>query len=148
MKVPFFSYHLMIGLGTLFIALTLLASLLRWRGRLWESRWLLWVFVFAVVGPIVANEVGWIAAEVGRQPWIVHPPVEWTATGDLVTGPEGTVVYDEALGLRTTDAVSPSRAREPGARLAGRLRPDLRGADRGVAVRARPQDQARARARG
>ena len=107
-KVPFFSYHLMIGLGTLFIALTLLASLLRWRGRLWETRWLLWVFVFAVVGPIVANEVGWIAAEVGRQPWIVHPPVEWTAAGDLVTGPAGTVVYDEALGLRTVNAVSPS----------------------------------------
>jgi cytochrome d ubiquinol oxidase subunit I len=42
-----------------------------WRGRLFESRWLLWLLVFAVAGPMIANEVGWIAAEVGRQPWIV-----------------------------------------------------------------------------
>jgi len=38
----------------------------------------------------------------------VQPSVEWNAAGDLVTGPEGTVVYDEAQGLRTVDAVSPS----------------------------------------
>jgi cytochrome d ubiquinol oxidase subunit I len=59
-----------------------------------------------VVPAVVANQAGWIAAEVGRQPWIVHPPVEWTEGGDLVTGPDGAVVYDESLGLRTTDAVS------------------------------------------
>jgi cytochrome d ubiquinol oxidase subunit I len=99
----------MIGLGFLFIGLTLLASFLRWRGRLYETRWLLWVFVPAVVLPIAANELGWVAAEVGRQPWIVHPPVEWSADGsDLVVGPDGTVVYDEREGLRTADAVSPN----------------------------------------
>ena len=41
-----------------------------------------------------------------RQPWIVHPPVAWTDSGQLVTGPDGRVVYDESLGLRTTEAVS------------------------------------------
>ena len=88
--ITFQSYHLMIGLGMLFIVLTLYASFLHWRGTLYDTRWLMWVFVFAVVGPLVANQVGWIAAEVGRQPWIVHPPVEWTADGtDLVTGPDG-----------------------------------------------------------
>jgi cytochrome d ubiquinol oxidase subunit I len=102
------SYHVMIGLGMLFIALTLLASVLRWRRRLYDTRWLLWVFVFAVVAPVAANELGWVAAEVGRQPWIVHPPVEWTADGDLVVGPSGVVDYDESQGLRTTDAVSPT----------------------------------------
>jgi cytochrome d ubiquinol oxidase subunit I len=62
-----------------------------------------------VVLPIVSNEVGWVAAEVGRQPWIVHPPVEWTDDGtDVVVGPEGTVEYDEREGLRTTEAVSPT----------------------------------------
>ena len=106
--IPFATYHLMIGLGMAFIAVTLLACFLLWRGRLWETRWLLWVFVFAVVGAMVANQVGWVAAEVGRQPWIVHPPVAWTDGGDLVVGPSGVVEYDEKLGLRTTDAVSPN----------------------------------------
>jgi cytochrome d ubiquinol oxidase subunit I len=68
----------------------------------------MWVFVFAVLGPLVANQLGWVAAEVGRQPWIVHPPVEWTGDGDLVVGADGVVVYDEKLGLRTEDAVSTS----------------------------------------
>jgi cytochrome d ubiquinol oxidase subunit I len=104
----FASYHVMISLGMTFIALTLLASFLLWRGRLYETRWLLWCFVFAVGGAMVANQLGWVAAEVGRQPWIVHPPVEWTADGDLVVGPDGVVEYDERVGLRTVDAVSPS----------------------------------------
>jgi cytochrome d ubiquinol oxidase subunit I len=98
----------MVGLGMLFIASTLFASWCWWRGTLFQKRWLLWYFVFAVILAFVANEVGWVAAEVGRQPWIVHPPVEWTDTGDVVVGPEGVVVYDEQLGLRTIDAVSPS----------------------------------------
>ena len=106
--VSFASYHIMIGLGMAFIGLTLLASFLFWRGSLYKTRWLLWVFVFAVGGALAANELGWTAAEVGRQPWIVHPPLEWTADGDLVTGPSGLVEYDETLGLRTEDAVSPS----------------------------------------
>ena len=104
----FASYHVMISLGMLFIGLTLLSSFLRWRGKLYEQRWLLWVFVFAVILPVVSNELGWVAAEVGRQPWIVHPPVEWTANGDVVVGPSGVVEYDETLGLRTLDAVSPT----------------------------------------
>jgi cytochrome d ubiquinol oxidase subunit I len=105
----FLSYHLMVALGLLFVGLTLLASFLRWRGRLYETRWLLWIFVPAVVLPILANEVGWVAAEVGRQPWIVHPPVEWTADGaDLVVDGDGFVAYDEREGLRTVDGVSPS----------------------------------------
>lgn len=106
--LSFQAYHLMVGLGFFFIGLTLLASLLRWRGRLYETRWLLWVFVPAVALPILSNELGWVAAEVGRQPWIVHPPVEWSADGsDLVVGPDGFVSYDEREGLRTVDAASP-----------------------------------------
>jgi cytochrome d ubiquinol oxidase subunit I len=81
--------------------------LLLWRGRLFETRWLLWVFVFAVGAAVLANQLGWVAAEVGRQPWIVHPPVEWTADGDVAVGASGAVEYDEGQGLRTLDAVSP-----------------------------------------
>lgn len=111
--LSFASYHLMVALGMAFIALTLLASFLRRRGKLYRTRWLLWIFVGAVVLPVIANEVGWVAAEVGRQPWIVHPPVAWTEDGNLVVGPDGLVAYDEDQGLRTADAVSPSlRARQ------------------------------------
>lgn len=70
--VPFLSYHMMIGLGTAFIGLTSLALVLLWRRALFSQRWLLWVFVVAVLGPYVANETGWIAAETGRQPWVVY----------------------------------------------------------------------------
>ena len=41
-------------------------------GTLWDKRWLLWAFVLAIPLPYVANQVGWVTAEVGRQPWIVY----------------------------------------------------------------------------
>ncbi len=67
----FASYHIMAGLGTYFIAITFFGLFLWWRKKLFEWRWLLWVFVISVIGPYVANECGWVATEVGRQPWIV-----------------------------------------------------------------------------
>jgi cytochrome d ubiquinol oxidase subunit I len=104
--IPFVTYHLMITLGMFFIGLTLLACYLWWRGKLFEQRWLMWVFVFSVLAAVVGNQAGWVAAEVGRQPWIVHPPVTYDEAGELVVGPEGTVVYDETQGLRTSEAIS------------------------------------------
>lgn len=70
--LPFLSYHVMVGLGMTFIGLTSLAVFMLWRKRLFEQRWLLWVFVVAVLGPYVANQTGWVASEVGRQPWVVY----------------------------------------------------------------------------
>lgn len=90
--LSFQSYHLMIALGTLFIASTLLGCWYWWNGTLFERRWLLWFFVPAVILAFAANEVGWVAAEVGRQPWVVYPTQD--AAG-VVTG-----------GLRTADSVS------------------------------------------
>ncbi len=43
-----------------------------WRGTLFRKRWLLWIFVFGVLGPVLANELGWFSAELGRQPWVVQ----------------------------------------------------------------------------
>ena len=40
--------------------------------KLFHTRWLLWVLVFSVMGPQIANQLGWLSAEVGRQPWIVY----------------------------------------------------------------------------
>lgn len=77
--LPFFSFHVMVGLGMFFIAVTLYALVLLKRGTLFRKRWLLWVFVFAVIGPFAANELGWVAAEVGRQPWIVYNQMRTSA---------------------------------------------------------------------
>lgn len=65
-------YHLMVMIGMTLIALTLFASFLWWRGKLFDKHWLLVVFVFATLLPQIANQVGWFAAEMGRQPWVVY----------------------------------------------------------------------------
>jgi len=81
--IPFFTFHIMVGLGTYFIVLTLYGLWCYKRGSLFQKKWLLWVFVFSVIGPFIANQFGWIAAEVGRQPWIVYNLLK---TGDAVSG--------------------------------------------------------------
>lgn len=65
-------YHLMVGIGMTLILLTLIGSFLWWRGKLYESRWYLRILVFAVILPQLANQFGWFAAEMGRQPWVVY----------------------------------------------------------------------------
>ncbi len=65
-------YHLMVTIGMFLIGLTLYASFLWYRGKLFETRWILWIFSFSVLLPQIANQVGWYAAEMGRQPWVVY----------------------------------------------------------------------------
>jgi cytochrome d ubiquinol oxidase subunit I len=67
----YFSYHIMVGLGTIFIAGMALCALFLWRGRLYGSRPLLWLLVVMTPFPYVANTAGWLTAELGRQPWVV-----------------------------------------------------------------------------
>lgn len=68
----FFPFHIMIALGLYFIAFSALGVFLLWRRKLMESRWYLWLAVFTTPLPFLANELGWMAAEVGRQPWLVY----------------------------------------------------------------------------
>jgi cytochrome bd ubiquinol oxidase subunit I len=83
-NLVFQTYHLMVTLGMAMIALCLLAAFLLWRQRLFESPWMMRIFVVAVLMPQLANQLGWYSAEIGRQPWVVYGL------------------------LRTSDALSPS----------------------------------------
>ncbi|MFZ4694884.1 MAG: cytochrome ubiquinol oxidase subunit I [Verrucomicrobiia bacterium] len=71
-NVTFQFYHLMVAIGFAMIAVGALGFLYFRHGSLFEKRWLLWILVFSVLGPQVANQAGWFAAEIGRQPWIVQ----------------------------------------------------------------------------
>jgi len=68
----YFSYHIMAGLGTIFILVMVIAAVLLWRQRLFRSRWMLWILLLAVPLPYIANTAGWLTAELGRQPWLVY----------------------------------------------------------------------------
>ena len=71
-ELLYYSFHIMVGLGTLFIALMGLASLMTWKGVLEQKSWLLWMIMLAFPFPFIANTAGWMTAEVGRQPWLVY----------------------------------------------------------------------------
>jgi cytochrome d ubiquinol oxidase subunit I len=71
-QIVFQTYHLMVAIGFFLIAITLLGLFFWWRGSLFEKRWFLNILVISVLAPQIANQVGWISAEVGRQPWIVY----------------------------------------------------------------------------
>jgi cytochrome d ubiquinol oxidase subunit I len=107
-KEAFATYHLMIAIGMFFIALTLYASFLRWRGTLFEKRWLLWVFVGAVALAVLANQLGWVSAEIGRQPWTVHPSVLRDPSGAPLLDASGFLQYNLEEGLLTSRAISES----------------------------------------
>lgn len=71
-ELTYYAYHIMVGLGTIFFAVFGVAVLLLWRKRLHETPLVLWALVLTIPFPYIANEAGWVTAEVGRQPWIVY----------------------------------------------------------------------------
>ena len=71
-NIVFQSYHFMVAIGFALIGISLLGILFWWRGSLFRKKWYLYVLVFSVLLPQIANQLGWISAEVGRQPWIVY----------------------------------------------------------------------------
>ncbi|TWU49063.1 cytochrome ubiquinol oxidase subunit I [Rubripirellula reticaptiva] len=91
--LPFQTFHLMVGLGTLMIGVAALACLFWYRGTYTDKRWLMWAIVLMPVAAMTANQAGWVTAEVGRQPWIVYPSVQ-----------NGV----EMMGLKTADGLSES----------------------------------------
>jgi cytochrome d ubiquinol oxidase subunit I len=70
--VSFLGFRLMVALGFLFVLLAVVAAVLSWMDKLAPKRWFLWIMTGALVLPYLASELGWIVAEIGRQPWIVY----------------------------------------------------------------------------
>lgn len=68
----YYSYHIMVGLGTIFMTILAISAFLLWRGKLFNARWALWILMLSFPFPYIANTAGWMTAELGRQPWLVH----------------------------------------------------------------------------
>jgi cytochrome d ubiquinol oxidase subunit I len=67
----YYAYHIMVGLGTILAAIAVLGAFLLWRGRLFTTRWALWLVMVSFPFVYIANIAGWVTAEAGRQPWVV-----------------------------------------------------------------------------
>ncbi len=99
----FLSFRVMVALGTLFPLLTIIGWFLR--KRLVESRWYLWAMLFAIPLPYIAIELGWVLAEVGRQPWIVYGLLKTAdaaspiAASQVMTSLVGFILVYGLLGL-------------------------------------------------
>ena len=68
----FYSFHLMVILGVLFLLNFALALFLGWKNKLSDYKWILWVFLWSIPLGYLAGQLGWIVAEVGRQPWTIQ----------------------------------------------------------------------------
>ncbi len=71
-ELTYYAYHVMVGLGTIFAGIAVLAAFFLWRKMLFRMQWLLWILMLAMPFPYIANEAGWVVTEVGRQPWIIY----------------------------------------------------------------------------
>jgi cytochrome d ubiquinol oxidase subunit I len=91
-ELLYYGFHVMSGLGTLFILLMGLAALDDLRGRLAHRRGLLWALLLAIPFPFIANTAGWMTAELGRQPWTIYGLQRTAdAASDLVSA--GTTLF-------------------------------------------------------
>ncbi len=70
--VAFYSFHIMVMLGFFFVLVFALSLYFLFRDTLVRNRWFLWVALFSIPLPYIAGELGWVVAEMGRQPWIIQ----------------------------------------------------------------------------
>jgi cytochrome d ubiquinol oxidase subunit I len=91
-ELTYYAYHIMIGLGSIFVGVTALAVLLLRRGRLFAARPMLWILLLMMPLPYIANEAGWTVTEVGRQPWIIYGLMRTSAAASANVG-AGEVIF-------------------------------------------------------
>ena len=90
--IPFFAFRSMVILGMYFIVITLYGVIKLYRGRLFNAKKFLRLLVWSLPLPIIASQLGWIAAEVGRQPWIIYKVMK-TAEGATTNLPASNVLF-------------------------------------------------------
>ncbi|QTE21754.1 cytochrome ubiquinol oxidase subunit I [Polaribacter cellanae] len=88
----YYAYHIMVGLGTIFIALMGFAMLQLLRKKLYKTKLILWAIIFMIPFPYIANTAGWYTAELGRQPWLVYNLLR-TADGISPTVSSGNTLF-------------------------------------------------------
>ncbi len=88
----YYAYHIMVGLGTIFIGAYFIALVFLWRKKLYQTKWLLWSILFLVPFPYLTNITGWYVAELGRQPWLVYNLLP-TAQGGSPTVSSGNTLF-------------------------------------------------------
>jgi cytochrome d ubiquinol oxidase subunit I len=91
-ELLYYAFHIMVGLGTIFVTIMAVATLLLWRGRLATARWALWIVALAFPFPFIANTAGWMTAELGRQPWLVYGVMR-TSDGASPTVHAGATIF-------------------------------------------------------
>ena len=91
-NLVFQTYHVMVGVGMLAIAIGLLGAYLLWTGRIYQTRGYLFILPFLIPLPHVAHETGWMAAEVGRQPWMIYKLMK-TADAASVVVSAGNIMF-------------------------------------------------------
>lgn len=88
----YYAYHIMVGLGTIFIGTYFIALVFLWRKKLYQTKGLLWSLLFLVPFPYIANITGWYTTELGRQPWLVYNLLH-TAQGGSPTVSSGNTLF-------------------------------------------------------
>ena len=91
-ELVYYAYHVMVGLGTIFVGIAALAALLLWRKRLFITPLMLWLLLLVMPFPYIASEAGWVTTEVGRQPWVIYGLMR-TAAGVSPTVANGETVF-------------------------------------------------------
>ncbi len=91
-NLVFQAYHVMVGVGLLAILLGLIGLFLLIKNKLFEANKYLYVLPFLIPLPHIAHETGWIAAEVGRQPWIIYKLMK-TADGASIVVSANQLVF-------------------------------------------------------
>ncbi|MCF6184824.1 MAG: cytochrome ubiquinol oxidase subunit I, partial [Bacteroidales bacterium] len=71
-KMSFYAFHTMVGLGFYFLLLFFLIYMYAYKNKFQNKKWLLWLAVWTIPLAYIAQEAGWIVAEVGRQPWVIQ----------------------------------------------------------------------------
>ena len=96
----YYAYHIMVGLGTFFLAIMAAAVYLLWKRKLFTTRPFLWVLLLSFPFPYIANTAGWMTAELGRQPWIIYGLLRTAqGTSSLVSAGSATFTLLGFLGM-------------------------------------------------